>query len=179
MKKCRLHSVTFSELKARKQAENWCKEWDQKLQREDATVGERMKERVTFCRSSLLRTRPHSLAPLLVCFLMAEGSSTQQCCSTRSHTEFRLQSVTTISVILTSFLSQPRTEKRGGRWPPEHQYNDSQGKIKRFPNSSQQKDKKHFTKKIKNKIKRFFSCAFTWRSQFSLLVLSALWGQSD
>lgn len=109
-----------------------------------------MKEQVTFCRSSLLRTRPHSLAPLLVCFLMAEGSSTQQCRSTRSHNEFRLQSVTTISVILSVFLSQQRTEKeRGGAdsWNTSRMV--PKGKIKLFPNSSQQTDKKHFSK-IKN-----------------------------
>ncbi len=109
--------MTFSQFKTRKQAENRLREWEQKLQREEVTDGGRMKEWVTFCRSSLLRTRPHSLAPVLVCLLMVEGSSTQQCCSTRSHTEFRLQSVTTISVILTVFLSQPHTRKEKGTDP--------------------------------------------------------------
>lgn len=65
--------------------------------------------RETFCLSSLLRTRPHSLAPVLLC-LFSTGVcgwldklcwfwSTQQCCSRRSHTEFRFTSDTRISVI--------------------------------------------------------------------------------
>lgn len=63
----------------------------------------------TFCLSSLLRTRPHSLAPVLVCLLSTGVCgwldrlcwfwSTQQCCSRRSHTEFRFTSDTKISVI--------------------------------------------------------------------------------
>lgn len=65
--------------------------------------------RETFCLSSLLRTRPHSLAPVLLCLLSTGVCgwldklcwfwSTQQCCSRRSHTEFRFTSDTRISVI--------------------------------------------------------------------------------
>lgn len=137
-----------------------------------------MKEQVTFCRSSLLRTRPHSLAPLLVCFLMAEGSSTQQCRSMHSHTEFRLQSVTMISVILTVFLSQPRTEKERGADSWNTSRTVPKGKIKLFPNSSQQTDKKHFSK-IKNTT--FFLCLYLeiTRQNSSLLELSALSRWSD
>lgn len=63
----------------------------------------------TFCLSSLLRTRPHSLAPVLLC-LVSTGVcgcpdkfcwfwSTQQCCSSRSHTEFKFTSDTRIAVM--------------------------------------------------------------------------------
>lgn len=63
----------------------------------------------TFCLSNLLRTRPHSLAPVLVCLLSTGVCgwldrlcwfwSMQQCCSRRSHTEFKFTSDTRISVI--------------------------------------------------------------------------------
>lgn len=64
----------------------------------------------TFCLSSLLRTRPHSLAPVLVCLLstgvcgwldtrLCWFCSTQQFCSRRSHMEFKFTSDTMISVI--------------------------------------------------------------------------------
>lgn len=71
----------------------------------------------TFCLSSLLRTRPHSLAPVLVCLLSTGVCgwldrlcwfwSTQQCCSRRSHTEFRFTSETRISVIPNAFWNAP------------------------------------------------------------------------
>lgn len=78
----------------------------------------------TFCLSSLLRTRPHSLAPVLLCLLSTGVCgwldrlcwfwSTQQCCSRRSHTEFRFTSDTKISVIPKPQIP-PFHQNTGGR----------------------------------------------------------------
>lgn len=88
----------------------------------------------TFCLSSLLRTRPHSLAPVLL-WLVSTGvwgcpdkfcwfSSRQQCCSKRSHTEFKFTSDTRISVIpevstewyLRSERGEAGVKGTSGRW---------------------------------------------------------------
>lgn len=76
-------------------------------------------------------------------------------------------------------LAATHREREGGSDPR----NTSTTIPKVKSNSSQilhsKRIKNTFLKTINNKIKCFFPCAFTWRSQFSLLVLSALWGQSD
>lgn len=77
----------------------------------------------TFCLSSLLRTRPHSLAPVLGCLLCTGVCgwldrwllSTQQCCSKRSQTEFKFISETKTSVIPKlerKFLKEELEEER-------------------------------------------------------------------
>lgn len=78
------------------------KVYNRTQERERARRYDGQEDRRTFWRRSLLRTRPHSLAPVLEWLFLAGASSTQHRSSKRSHTEFRLQSVTTISVILTS-----------------------------------------------------------------------------
>lgn len=100
------------------------KVYNRTQERERARRYDGQEDRRTFWRRSLLRTRPHSLAPVLEWLFLAGASSTQHRSSKRSHTEFRLQSVTTISVILTSQKALTIRTKRecvcvgGGDLPP-------------------------------------------------------------
>lgn len=92
------------------------KVYNRTQERERARRYDGQEDRRTFWRRSLLRTRPHSLAPVLEWLFLAGASSTQHRSSKRSHTEFRLQSVTTISVILTSQKALTIRTKRECVW---------------------------------------------------------------